>query len=595
MLRNIMDSTPYNIILISPDYKILNFNKSVAQAIHLTYERNIQIGEDFRQYIIPGDEAEFDEDFKRALSGQEVCKEWLLDAKGQYLWFEIRHFPVRDERGEVIGISFNSTDIHTRKTTEEKLRTSEAQLRSLVDSQTNYLIRTDTEGRYTYANQAFLDNFRYLYNGQDMIGQNSMPSICEEDHPKVLDAIAHLFEYPRDILQVELSKPERDGQKKTSLWEFSCITAANGQPSEIQCIGLDITDRKEAERKLSESEAYHRSLLASIPDMVFVLDKNYRFLDFKASNKDLYVEPEAFLGKTIDELMPSEVGQLHKNAVLEAYQTQEVVEVRYSISVQGEDRHFRSRTVTFGQDKTVTVITDISQSVYSRQKIEAQNKQLTHFTHIVSHNLRSSVSNMQGLLGVLEAEEPDIFQNTYIQLFAQVAHKLNETIQHLNQVLDINFQVSAQEKTTVYLHQMVTDTMLSISFLAKEAQVELINQVPEDVQVFVVPAYMESIILNFLTNGIKYRSKRKKSYVSVSATEDQAHVYIKVEDNGLGIDLKTHGEKVFGMYKTFHEHPEAKGIGLFLTKSQVDAMGGHIDVQSTVNLGTIFTVRLPKK
>lgn len=70
---------------------------------------------------------------------------------------------------------------------------------------------------------------------------------------------------------------------------------------------------------------------------------------------------------------------------------------------------------------------------------------------------------------------------------------------------------------------------------------------------------------------------------------------LNFQDNGLGIDLEKHGEKLFGMYKTFHQHPDSRGVGLFITRNQVESMGGKIEVSSTVNVGTTFSIHLPCK
>ena len=70
------------------------------------------------------------------------------------------------------------------------------------------------------------------------------------------------------------------------------------------------------------------------------------------------------------------------------------------------------------------------------------------------------------------------------------------------------------------------------------------------------------------------------------------HVYLIFEDNGMGIDMAKHGDQVFGMYKTFHQNNDAKGIGLFITRNQIESLGGTIKVESAINQGTKFTIRL---
>ena len=72
----------------------------------------------------------------------------------------------------------------------------------------------------------------------------------------------------------------------------------------------------------------------------------------------------------------------------------------------------------------------------------------------------------------------------------------------------------------------------------------------------------------------------------------QDFIILIFEDNGLGIDLKKHSKKLFGIYKTFHVHEDSRGVGLFITKNQVESMGGRIEVQSEVNVGTTFKIFL---
>ena len=97
-------------------------------------------------------------------------------------------------------------------------------------------------------------------------------------------------------------------------------------------------------------------------------------------------------------------------------------------------------------------------------------------------------------------------------------------------------------------------------------------------------------MLNFLTNGIKYRATERESYIKIKSEKLNHYIVLLIEDNGLGIDLKRHGNKLFGMYKTFHGNPDSRGIGLFITKNQVEALGGRIDVDSTVGIGTTFKI-----
>jgi signal transduction histidine kinase len=105
-------------------------------------------------------------------------------------------------------------------------------------------------------------------------------------------------------------------------------------------------------------------------------------------------------------------------------------------------------------------------------------------------------------------------------------------------------------------------------------------------------AYLESILLNFVTNGIKYRHPDRLPLIRLRAYRDAGQAILEIEDNGIGIDLANHGDKLFGMYKTFHGNADAKGIGLYITKNQVEEMGGSIQVESRVGEGTKFIIAL---
>jgi signal transduction histidine kinase len=101
---------------------------------------------------------------------------------------------------------------------------------------------------------------------------------------------------------------------------------------------------------------------------------------------------------------------------------------------------------------------------------------------------------------------------------------------------------------------------------------------------------LESIFLNLLTNAIKYRSENKQLRVTISSKVVDNDLILTFKDNGIGIDLVRNRDKIFGLYQRFHNHPDSKGLGLYLVKSQVEAMGGTINVESTVGKGTTFII-----
>jgi signal transduction histidine kinase len=107
-------------------------------------------------------------------------------------------------------------------------------------------------------------------------------------------------------------------------------------------------------------------------------------------------------------------------------------------------------------------------------------------------------------------------------------------------------------------------------------------------------AYLDSIVLNLISNAIKYRKPDESPVITIQSGELNRQNWFSIRDNGMGIDLKKYGDRIFGMFKTFHGNRDARGIGLFITRNQIEALGGKIEVNSTPGEGSTFTVYLPK-
>jgi light-regulated signal transduction histidine kinase (bacteriophytochrome) len=102
--------------------------------------------------------------------------------------------------------------------------------------------------------------------------------------------------------------------------------------------------------------------------------------------------------------------------------------------------------------------------------------------------------------------------------------------------------------------------------------------------------YMESIMLNLLSNSIKYSSPERAAVIHFCTTVNNNEITLMAKDNGLGIDLQKHGHKLFGLNNTFHEHPDSNGVGLFMIKTQIEAIGGSITVESEIDEGSTFKI-----
>ncbi|MCY1234546.1 Adaptive-response sensory-kinase SasA [compost metagenome] len=151
------------------------------------------------------------------------------------------------------------------------------------------------------------------------------------------------------------------------------------------------------------------------------------------------------------------------------------------------------------------------------------------------------------------------------------------------------------QKEEVLFSEVFESVFDQLSYLINLHQPILKINLEKDSLSFINKAYLESIMLNLLTNAIKYRNPAKKLKITIATKEKHDKTILTFEDNGIGIDIERNKDKIFGLYQRFHNYPDSKGLGLYLVKSQVETMGGTIEVQSQVNKGTKFTLTFKKE
>ena len=221
----------------------------------------------------------------------------------------------------------------------------------------------------------------------------------------------------------------------------------------------------------------------------------------------------------------------------------------------------------------------------------SQNKKLYNFTHIVSHNIRSHASNLSMVVDVIENTDDISEKISYFDLFREGTKKLSETIEYLNEIITIE-RKSNSSKTAIPLKNEIEKTKMALSLAIKKSQITITHSIPNNLIVNAIPAYLDSILLNLFTNAIKYRSPERAATLEIGYEINDNYTVINFKDNGLGVNLEKNGHKIFGMYKTFHGNEDAKGIGLFITKNQVESMEGKIEVESKLGYGSNFRIYL---
>jgi len=225
----------------------------------------------------------------------------------------------------------------------------------------------------------------------------------------------------------------------------------------------------------------------------------------------------------------------------------------------------------------------------SFQIIEEQNQRLLNFTHLVSHNLKSHAGNLSQLLTIIRESESEEEKQEMLGLLEDLSAAFNENVVHLNEISEAKSQ-SKLPKVKLNLNHYIQKTLEVLALNIHSSAATIINHVDPEIEVLYNPAYMESILLNLLSNALKYRHPDRRPVVEFTAERAEQGLVLSVRDNGKGIDLERYGDKLFGLYKTFHGNADAKGVGLFIVKYQAEVMGGDVLVESEVGQGCVFKI-----
>lgn len=237
----------------------------------------------------------------------------------------------------------------------------------------------------------------------------------------------------------------------------------------------------------------------------------------------------------------------------------------------------------------VCQLLDVNENKLLGESLKEHNGRLENFAHIVSHNLRSHTGNMAMLFDLQEQSNSDSVDADLFNMIKTASENMNETVGYLSEIVEINSKVK-ETLVSLNLLEYVDKAIESVQVQIGKIDCTISKSIDRKLSVMAVPAYLDSIMLNLITNALKYYAPSRKPTIDISAELIGDYVIMRVSDNGQGIDLEKHGDKLFGMYKTFHEHDEARGVGLFISKNQIESMGGRIEVESKVDFQTVFKI-----
>lgn len=377
----------------------------------------------------------------------------------------------------------------------------------------------------------------------------------------------------------------------------------------------DITEKNLADIRLQQSENHFRTLVSNMPDIIVRYDLDYRIIYISESvSQYTGKQPEFYLGKSTFEFGYSEelINNYHRH-FLKAKETGKKVRYESKFPRKSKWVYYVNTVIPeYDLDGDMISFLHIAREITKRKNLENKlrdniktlkdaseelvhrNRQLEDFANIASHNLRSPIGNMKMLL-LLYNNEPDFEKKKFlIEKFDEVTQRLNNTVDDLTEIVKVKRDLN-KKREVIHFNKLLCQIMGGLSAQIMETNAEISSDFSQCEKVYYPKVYLESLLLNLLTNAIKYHSPKRRLKIHFETSVERGKLILSCRDNGLGIDMKRYGDKLFGLNKTFHRHKDSRGVGLFITKNQIEAMGGSIEAKSQVDRGTEFIITFHKK
>ncbi|MFD2515192.1 PAS domain S-box protein [Pontibacter locisalis] len=497
------------------------------------------------------------------------------------------------------GVSVYFTDIT------EKLNTRvELEKLSLVASKTtNGVVIMDTDRKIEWVNEGFTSLTGYTL--KEAVGKKPIDLLQhEQTNNAVLVSARDQMHHGKSVVYEVLNR-RKNGDDLWLSVEVNPVFGANGDILRFVTIQTDITALKKSEIELKKL-----SLVASkTNNSVFIADKDWKIEWIN----DGFIK---LMGYTMQEVIgkrPSEL--LHNNktdrAAFEALQENLLTGEPISFDVinvkkNGEEVWVNINiTAVFDEQGELTRFIEVQTDISALKEKEREltnsaidlyrhNKDLEQFTYIVSHNLRAPVANVLGLSNLLtKVDKESVLYDKTLANLTESVNRLDTVLRDINTILSIRDSRLALEQEQVNVKTTLQQTIQSLQDQLQKCGGNILVDFEDDIHIKANRAYLYSIFYNLMSNAIKYRSEERVLQVHISCDRSpEGNTVITFSDNGLGMDLQKIGSNIFKLYKRFHTDKKGRGIGLYLVKSHVEAMDGQIEVDSTVNKGTKFTIIL---
>ena len=552
------------------------------------------------ELIHPEDKHIVDDEDEILERGGKVNKRYRIIRKDKAVrWVENKISPTFDETGKLIRIDGITWDITERKESEEKNKQDQERYRQIVEIAQEGIWTIDENSKTNFVNQKMADILGY--KPEEMMGKE--PFLFLEENEKE-NSIARIEKRRKGIKDnTDVKYITKTGDKVWANLSASPIFDPTGKYKGSLAMVTDITRRKMDEEAIKKSEANLRTTFDNTDSSYILISDELKIISFNALAQKYSLDQN---GKDLEINKPISYyfTQQRWPFIMEILKkVAEGQNASYELSYTGTDGTVKWNNVRWLNVKNSDNrscgfilankdITEAKIAALERERITndliQHNKDLEQFTYIISHNLRAPVANIMGLSEMLKEHDLEpAARHEVTERISLSIQNIDSVIQDLNSILQTR-ELLNEKKQKVYFKELVDDIMISIYNKVISENVQFEGIFEEVDGLFTIPSYLYSIFYNLASNSIKYRKPDSAPVISIRSYKLKDKVELSFKDNGKGIDLDKNATQLFGLYKRFDTSTEGKGMGLFMVKTQVEALGGTIKVKSTLGEGTEF-------
>lgn len=527
-------------------------------------------------------------------------------ADGHWMIIESRGHTLNVDGGPAAQAVFIARDLTESIAVEAQLAESQETTRAILDAAIDSIIVIDHDLTILEANPGA--ESLHGVAAHDRIGREVTEFVHDDDRERVREAFRTAFEKDGSV-SFRARMNHVDGHEVTVDVRGRTLHDSDGPPTRLVFISRDVTEAVNWEMALARSFAKTKAILDAAPDSIVVIDRDFMILEASPGTERVYGYPsEERMGRSAMTIVHPEDQPLVAASLDRMFVEKSSELVSYRFRARHIDGHWmiietNGRMLSDEDEQTpraVLISRDVTEAVAfeealatAKDEAERANAAKSEFMSRMSHELRTPLNSVLGFAQILQME---LESNEDLELVDHVYKSGQHLLTLINEVLDIsrvesgNIGLSLQP---VRLRELVAECLNIIGPQAKEREVGIGVIGSFGYTVMADQLRLKQVILNLLSNAIKYN--RSHGRVTLRCASQPPCVRFSVTDSGFGISPELR-ERLFTAFDRLDAESrgiEGTGLGLTLSKTLVEAMGGTLGYETVVDEGSTFWFELP--